>query len=167
MWNLPGPRLEPRSPALASRFLSTAPPGKANTVVWHGSSCVSWTSRWDEESRDSELGGIEEAWGCPGGGKEVSVEGEGRKRQETGVRKGLTCRAKGVALAVEVKQVTYRENNHLSHLLCIPGRFYINFCGRQKWPFFPSLKITESAFLQPKDIPACPAATEAADRCSR
>ena len=29
MWDLPGPRLEPISPALASRFLTTAPPGKS------------------------------------------------------------------------------------------------------------------------------------------
>ena len=28
MWNLPGPGLEPVSPALAGRFLTTAPPGK-------------------------------------------------------------------------------------------------------------------------------------------
>ena len=28
MWDLPGPELEPVSPALAGRFLTTAPPGK-------------------------------------------------------------------------------------------------------------------------------------------
>ena len=28
MWDLPGPGIEPVSPALAGRFLSTAPPGK-------------------------------------------------------------------------------------------------------------------------------------------
>ena len=28
MWDLPGPGLEPVSPALADRFLTTAPPGK-------------------------------------------------------------------------------------------------------------------------------------------
>ena len=28
MWGLPGPRIEPVSPALAGRFLSTLPPGK-------------------------------------------------------------------------------------------------------------------------------------------
>ena len=28
MWDLPGPGLEPVSPALAGGFLSTAPPGK-------------------------------------------------------------------------------------------------------------------------------------------
>lgn len=57
---------------------------------------------------------VAEAWGCPGGGKEVSVCGEGRRRQETGVRKGLRCRAEGAAFDVEVKQVTCRENHHLS-----------------------------------------------------
>ena len=29
MWDLPGPELEPVSPALAGRFLTTAPPGKS------------------------------------------------------------------------------------------------------------------------------------------
>ena len=46
---------------------------------------------------------VAEAWGCPGGGKEVSVCGEGRRRQETGVRKGLRCRAEGAAFDVESK----------------------------------------------------------------
>ena len=31
MWDLPGPGLEPVSPALAGRFLTTAPPGKPYT----------------------------------------------------------------------------------------------------------------------------------------
>ena len=31
MWNLPGPGLEPMSPALAGRFLTNAPPGKPYT----------------------------------------------------------------------------------------------------------------------------------------
>ena len=57
---------------------------------------------------------VAEAWGCPGGGKEVSVGREGRRRQEIGVRKGLRCRAEGVAFDVEVKQVTCGENHHLS-----------------------------------------------------
>ena len=30
MWDLPGPGLEPVSPALAGRFLTTTPPGKSN-----------------------------------------------------------------------------------------------------------------------------------------
>ena len=30
MWDLPGPGLEPMSPALAGGFLTTAPPGKPN-----------------------------------------------------------------------------------------------------------------------------------------
>ena len=30
MWDLPGPGLEPVSPALAGRFLTTAPPGKSD-----------------------------------------------------------------------------------------------------------------------------------------
>ena len=34
MWNLPRPGLEPVSPALAGRFLTTAPPGKPETPVF-------------------------------------------------------------------------------------------------------------------------------------
>ena len=36
MWDLPGPGLEPVSPALAGRFLTTAPPGKptASILQW-------------------------------------------------------------------------------------------------------------------------------------
>ena len=33
MWNLPGPELEPVSPALAGGVLTTAPPGKAPVVL--------------------------------------------------------------------------------------------------------------------------------------
>ena len=34
MWDLPGPGLEPVSPALAGRFLTTAPPGKSLYLVF-------------------------------------------------------------------------------------------------------------------------------------
>ena len=34
MWDLPGPGLEPVSPALAGRFLTTAPPGKPRPQVF-------------------------------------------------------------------------------------------------------------------------------------
>ena len=33
MWDLPGPGLEPVSPALAGGFLTTAPPGKPPTCL--------------------------------------------------------------------------------------------------------------------------------------
>ena len=33
MWDLPGPGIEPRSPALASGFLTTEPPGKPSHVL--------------------------------------------------------------------------------------------------------------------------------------
>ena len=33
MWDLPGPGLEPVSPALAGGFLTTAPPGKSPDVL--------------------------------------------------------------------------------------------------------------------------------------
>ena len=32
MWDLPGPGLKPMSPALAGRFLTTAPPGKSSRI---------------------------------------------------------------------------------------------------------------------------------------
>ena len=32
MWDLPGPGIKPVSPALASRFLTTAPPGKSHSM---------------------------------------------------------------------------------------------------------------------------------------
>ena len=35
MWDLPGPGLEPVSPALAGRFSTTAPPGKPPTVFYN------------------------------------------------------------------------------------------------------------------------------------
>ena len=34
MWDLPGPELEPVSPALAGRFLTTAPPGKSLLFIY-------------------------------------------------------------------------------------------------------------------------------------
>ena len=34
MWGLPGPGLEPVSPALAGGFLTTAPPGKPRVIVF-------------------------------------------------------------------------------------------------------------------------------------
>ena len=33
MWDLPGPGIEPMSPALAGRFLTTAPPGKSYKIL--------------------------------------------------------------------------------------------------------------------------------------
>ena len=35
-WDLPGPGLEPLSPALAGGFLTTAPPGKFRTAILNG-----------------------------------------------------------------------------------------------------------------------------------
>ena len=37
MWDLPGPGLEPVSPALAGGFLTTAPPGKSPDYYFKGS----------------------------------------------------------------------------------------------------------------------------------
>ena len=38
MWDLPGPGIEPVSPALAGGFLTTGPPGKASICVVFGDS---------------------------------------------------------------------------------------------------------------------------------
>ena len=37
MWDLPGPGLEPVSPALAGGFLTTAPPGKSQNLLFKSS----------------------------------------------------------------------------------------------------------------------------------
>ena len=39
MWDLPGPGLEPVSPALAGGFSTTAPPGKPGIVVLDSGVC--------------------------------------------------------------------------------------------------------------------------------
>ena len=39
-WDLPGPGIEPVSPALAGRFLTTAPPGRSQSVL--ASECISY-----------------------------------------------------------------------------------------------------------------------------
>ena len=45
MWDLPGPGIEPMSPALADRFLTTVPPGK--------SPCKSFQMEQKPEGRNS------------------------------------------------------------------------------------------------------------------
>ena len=40
MWDLPGPGLEPVSPALAGGFLTTVPPGKPLVLVLHPHLCL-------------------------------------------------------------------------------------------------------------------------------
>ena len=59
MWDLPGPGLEPVSPALAGGFLTTAPPGKspsvhsfihqiinADAVLWSRDTAVKKKKNW-------------------------------------------------------------------------------------------------------------------------
>ena len=41
MWDLPGPGLEPMSPALAGGFLTTAPPEKSPGLFFLGGTCGS------------------------------------------------------------------------------------------------------------------------------
>ena len=52
MWYLPGPGLEPMSPALAGRFLTTAPPGKPCSVAfqWLKTELFSYSSG-DQKSK--------------------------------------------------------------------------------------------------------------------
>ena len=45
MWDLPGPALEPVSPALAGGFLTTASPGKSCFCI------SSWEERLERESK--------------------------------------------------------------------------------------------------------------------
>ena len=48
MWDLPGPGLEPESPALAGGFLTTAPPGKPKSLSFReektGRKPAKWTT---------------------------------------------------------------------------------------------------------------------------
>ena len=39
MWDLPGPGIEPVSPALAGGFLTTAPTGKSPNFILHSFTC--------------------------------------------------------------------------------------------------------------------------------
>ena len=50
MWDLPGPGLEPMSPALAGGFLTTVPPGKPQCVLflYPSLSCEGSTPRGSE-----------------------------------------------------------------------------------------------------------------------
>ena len=45
MWDLPRPGLEPVSPALAGRFLTTAPPGKPSTLLFSLTSHIQFVSK--------------------------------------------------------------------------------------------------------------------------
>ena len=54
MWDLPGPGLEPTSPALAGGFLTTVPPGKSviqilkplKTFTWDGEESPEVLAAW-------------------------------------------------------------------------------------------------------------------------
>ena len=46
MWDLPGPGLEPVSPALAGAFSTTAPPGKPPDGLFASSSIISLSPSW-------------------------------------------------------------------------------------------------------------------------
>ena len=46
MWDPPGPELEPVSPALAGRFLTTAPPGKSKSIIFkYSQTSLIWTTQ--------------------------------------------------------------------------------------------------------------------------
>ena len=42
MWDLPGPGLEPVSPALVGGFLTTASPGKSHTLGFSSKTLAGW-----------------------------------------------------------------------------------------------------------------------------
>ena len=46
MWNLPGPGIEPISPALADRFLPTVPPGQSRSIYLLAESGLSCSGRY-------------------------------------------------------------------------------------------------------------------------
>ena len=48
MWDLPGPGLEPVSPALAGGFLTTAPPRKSTIVIFNKQLDVGEIDSWEE-----------------------------------------------------------------------------------------------------------------------
>ena len=56
MWDLPGPGLEPVTPALAGGFLTTAPPGKDRLVL----TGEFWVLPGASEGR--QIRGIEPGW---------------------------------------------------------------------------------------------------------
>ena len=62
-WNLPGPGIEPVSSALASRLLTTGPPGKSSREVWNESSGLrNGREETNQEGKPTgKLGGLLEA----------------------------------------------------------------------------------------------------------
>ena len=53
MWDLPGPGLEPVSPALAGRFSTTAPPGKPQGLIFDYSCLITLPLLCSTVSRES------------------------------------------------------------------------------------------------------------------
>ena len=62
MWDLPGPGLEPVSPALAGGFLTTAPPGKSPTTIFANKTAINETDKTRAALIDFG-GGLEEDLG--------------------------------------------------------------------------------------------------------
>ena len=75
MWDLPGPGIEPVSPALAGGFLTTVPPGKSGTLCFlimrKSGKCKGWLA---EESGDLSFvaGGV--------GGSRMGMDGRKRRK---------------------------------------------------------------------------------------
>ena len=76
MWNLPGPGIEPRSPALADGFLSTVPPGKSRCSYLNlyvgliARQSDIWGSGVDKDTHSEQLGKSEtrkRGWFHPAG----------------------------------------------------------------------------------------------------
>ena len=50
MWGPRGPGIEPVSPALAGRFLTTGPPGKPSALTLFQTQVLSSPKRWEVEA---------------------------------------------------------------------------------------------------------------------
>ena len=58
MWDLPGPGLEPVSPALAGGFLTTAPPGKPPNLTFLYTTTHHFLQSGNDTSCILEVGGV-------------------------------------------------------------------------------------------------------------
>ena len=69
MWDLPGPGIEPVSPALAGGLFTTEPPVKLRAVILNG------------EVGEGSLGGA--IWAKPEGGEKLAMRRSGERVQNT------------------------------------------------------------------------------------
>ena len=70
MWDLPGPELEPMSPALAGGFLTTAPPGKS-LFLWFCEGQRDWLLRPQDEDVGRVAGRLGMQVAAVAGGRDI------------------------------------------------------------------------------------------------